>query len=245
MRHRLLAAAVLLLAAPQLALGAPATIRVFEAPARSEPRPDAPVLHVFPEATPVSVSENAESGWRRVRLPDGSTAWLEESAIVLIDAPPAAPAPAPAPAAPPDLRAPLYVKDLDHLAELVKSDPVIAPKANRITTRRRAAYATMGVGLGVSAALTVVGIKQMNREFDRAFDSPGFEEPGNAGQATFASGLVVAVVTLITAAIIAPKHDDLLDVINGWNERHPEEPFEITPGGHTHSGHGHGAQLPR
>lgn len=238
MPSRPVAAALLLLLAPRLAFGAPATVRVFEAPARSEPRADAPVVHVFPEAAAVSVSETSEDGWRRVRLPDGTTAWIEDRSLAIVQEPPPVSAPAfeavppPAPAARPDLHAPIYVKDLDHLAQLVKADPVIAPEAARLATRKKAAIATWIVGAAAGLAITAYGMKQMDDEFDRAFDSPAMDQPGDEGKGAFVGGMVVTAVALVAGAIVAPKRNDLLDVINGWNQRHPEEPFEISGGHH-------------
>jgi SH3-like domain-containing protein len=93
MRHAIAAVtSVLLAASPIAAVAEPATVRVFEAPAREAPDPAARVVHVFVEGAAVSVSEVAEQGWRRVRLPDGSSAWLPEEALALG----AGPVPAPA-----------------------------------------------------------------------------------------------------------------------------------------------------
>jgi len=121
---------------------APAVVKVFEAKAHAQPDTTSPVLHTFVEKAEVSVSEEAEAGWRRVRLPDGSVGYIQESALRLVTAeaaPPAAPAPAPAAAQAPAADRPereattpspkIYVKDLEHLAELVKEDPLVGPKA--------------------------------------------------------------------------------------------------------------------
>lgn len=240
---RLVAAVLLALLLPTWALGAPATVRVFEAQARSAPSPDAPVVHVFPEGAAVSVSEQAEAGWRKIRLPDGTAAWVEEAAIALagepdlvLPAPAAAAAAAPPTSLPPDLAPRIYVKDLDHLAQLVSRDPVIGPKARRLEDRRRAGIATGIVGLGASLGLFVAGFVQMNQEFDRAFDSPGAESPGDDGKGLFIAGLATTAITPLVMWAILPKRGDLLDVINAWNTGHPDEPFEL---GYTEVHRGH------
>jgi hypothetical protein len=240
-------AAILVL--PGIARAAPATVQVFEAPARSAPGAGAPVVHVFAEGAVVSVSEAGEAGWRRVRLPDGGIAWIEESALWLAAGPAAAvPAPGASPgpglaaaaapvhavaasaAAAPDLRARVYVKDLDHLADLVRADPEVGPQAQRLETRRRAAVATGVVGLGASLGLMVLGVTRMNREFDRALDSPDYRSPGDDGVGLVMSGLAVSAATPLLMWAILPKRTDLLDVVNGWNARHPGEQFDLGRG---------------
>lgn len=242
-------AAILVL--PGVTRAAPATVQVFEAPARSAPRADAPVVHVFAEGAVVSVSETGEAGWRKVRLPDGGVAWIEDAALWLAGTPAAAIAPgaslAPG-AAPregpaasadpvhavaafgasaPDLRARVYVKDLDHLADLVRADPEVGPQAQRLEARRRAAVATGVVGLGASLGLMVLGVARMNREFDRALDSPDYRSPGDDGVGLVMSGLAVSAATPLLMWAILPKRTDLLDVVNGWNARHPGEQFDL------------------
>lgn len=240
MRTRFLAAALLALALPQLVLAQPALVRVFEAKVRSAPAADAPVLHVFPEDAQVSVSETAESGWRKVRLPDGAVGWIEESALSFTVAAPApevpkdravaalgAATPAPVPVTEVKKTATIYVKDLAHLAELTKSDDVVYPMAQKLETRRRAAIGAGAVGLVASVALMAVGFKRMNDDFDTAFDAPGYQEPSDRGGKVALGGLGLACVTGVVVWAIMPKRNDLLDVLNAWNTRHVDEPFEI------------------
>jgi hypothetical protein len=237
-RVRLVAAAMVAVLVPTSVLAAPATVKVFEAQARSAPSPDAPAAHVFPEGAAVSVSEEAEAGWRRIRLPDGTAAWVEDGAVALAGEPEVVvPAPAALPV-PPDLTPRVYVKDLNHLAVLVSRDSVVGPQARRLEDRRRAAIATGVVGLGVSLGLVVTGLVQTNQEFDRAFDSPEMERPGHDGTGLLLTGVAFGAITPIVMWAILPKRGDLLDVINSWNARNPGEQFEL---GATelHRGHGH------
>jgi hypothetical protein len=241
--RRLVAIAAAALLAPALARGAPATVHVFEAPARSAPRPDAPVLHVFPEGAPVSVAEVVEQGFRRIRLPDGGVGFVAEAEVRLaeVGAPPPLPtalaAHAPAAPAAPDLVARIYVKDLDHLAALVQADPDVGPKARRLERRRRTAMTTGVLGFGASLALTTAGFIRMNNAFDRAGASPTYDAPGNDGMGLVITGLAVSAITPIVMWAVLPKRHDLLDVVNGWNVRHPTEQFELGAGfGETHRG---------
>jgi hypothetical protein len=234
MTRRLAAIGLLALSLPHLALAEQARIALFEAVARAEPRPDAAPLETFVEGAAVSVSEEAQAGWRRIRLGDGRAGWIEERALRFDAAPPAgalapvAPPPSAPPPPPPDLRPRIYVKDLDHLSELVKGDPVVGPKAARLAERRTAAWAVFGVGLALSAGFFVYGASQFDKHDD--LNDPKFGDTGNAQQA-FAIGTVTFLATGVAALVIAPKGGDLLDVINAWNVGHPDQPFTI--GDHT------------
>jgi SH3-like domain-containing protein len=236
MTRRLLAVAILAAVVPQLALARPAIVRVFEAAARAEPSREAAVLQVFAERAEVSVSEESQGGWRRVRLQDGGVGWLEESAIAFPETIAATPIPAAAPAtlapharaaAPiPDLRARIYVKNLSHLSELVSSDATVAPKAESLANRRRASIATWIVGglasvalLGASAATDMPdpGDPRWDAEFDKRMRLTG-------------AGIGVGVTSALLGLAIHPRRSELLDVVNAWNVRHPDEQFEIRGG---------------
>lgn len=81
MRRLLLTAAVTSLIT-SAAWARPAVVRVFETKVRATPG-DGAVVAVLIEGQRVSVSETAENGWRRVRLADGKTAWIEDQALFL------------------------------------------------------------------------------------------------------------------------------------------------------------------
>jgi hypothetical protein len=234
MTRRLLAVAILAVVAPQLALARPAIVRVFEAAARAEPSREAAVLQVFAERAEVSVSEDSQGGWRRVRLQDGGVGWLEESAIAFPEgsmaAPAALPAPfapyAPAPAAAPDLRARIYVKNLSHLSELVSGDATVAPKAESLANRRRASIATWVIGGLTSIALIgASAARDMPEPGDPRWDA----ELDNRMRLTGA-GLGVGVASALLGLAIHPRRGEMLDLVNAWNVRHPDQQFEIQGG---------------
>lgn len=240
-RHALALLAALLLL-PARALAEPAVIAVFEAVARAEPSPSAAPLQTLVEGTGVTVSEEATDGWRRVRLTGGAIGWIEERALAFpgkVAASPSAPAvtpatppalppslaptPPPAPAAAPDLHPRIYVKDLDHLAELVKEDPKVAPKARALAKKRTTAFTVLGVGLAAGTAMTIYGVSQMGNHRD--VNDPDFGK--NDGVGAMMAGIVTSLVASVAGLALAPSRNDLLDVINEWNTGHPDQPFTI------------------
>ncbi len=76
----------------------PAVVRVFEAKLHEKAEASSPVLGLLVEGQRLSVSESAESGWRRVRLADGRTAWVRDEALFLDAQLPKGAAPAGTPA---------------------------------------------------------------------------------------------------------------------------------------------------
>lgn len=110
-------------------------MKVFEANARAAPDANAAVVQVLPEKTEVSVSEELTNGWRRVRLQDGKTAFIRDEDVRLASASAVEPLP-PATASAAATTGPvIYVKNLDHLAELVSSDDVVHPKVLSIQSK--------------------------------------------------------------------------------------------------------------
>jgi hypothetical protein len=220
--------------APTVALAEPAVISVFEAVARAEPSTEAAAVQTLLEGAAVSVSEEGQAGWRRVRLADGRTAWVEERALAFpakgapAAGPTSAATPAPAAAskpASPDLRATIYVRDLDHLAELVQTDAKAGPMATQLASRRKAAYAVGGISLAVGIGCAVYGMSEANKHSD--VNDPQFGQTGGAKGAFVGAAVAVGLGSLLSYAI-APKRADLLDVINTWNAAHPTEPFTFS-----------------
>ena len=237
MAHRHALALLVALLLPALARAEPAVVAVFEAVARAEPSPTAEALQTLVEGTAITVSEEARDGWRRVRLTGGGTGWIEERALAFpaktgaaaLAVAPAVPVPppgTPAQAAPPpapDLRPRIYVKDLDHLAELVKEDPSVAPKAAALARKRRTAMTVFAVGAGAGAVLILVGASQMGEHRDPS--DPNFGK--SSGTGTMTAGLITTVGALLVGLAVSPSQGDLLDVINAWNTSHPDQPFTL------------------
>lgn len=238
----------------------PAVVKVFEAQAYAQPDATSPVLHTFVEKAEVSVSEEAEAGWRRVRLPDGSVGWIQERALRLVTAeavpavasPPAAPAatvPAPAmkpveaqapavtlatatdrPTATPAPAPRIYVKDLDHLAELVKEDDLVGPKARQLAERKTTSGAVTLVSIAAGLGVGVLGFTAMSTQECTEPLFPGSQRLCHDRPAfgMVGAGAGIALTGSLLALALAPKANDLLDLVNEWNTRHPANPFELT-----------------
>jgi hypothetical protein len=235
MTRRLALAAVLIFSIPPVALAEPAVIARFEVVARTEPAVTAAAVQTLVEGMSVSVSEEAQSGWRRVRLADGRAGWIEEHDLTFPVSTPPAPAVvstaspaglsaavmAPGPAKAPDLRATIYVKDVDHLAELVKSDQAVGPMADRLATRRTAGWVVIGAGWASALGYYAYSANSGAQSRDPyAMKSDG-EMKG------IGVGVGIAIVSTLVGILIFPGNGDLLDVVNTWNTRHPDQPFTI------------------
>ena len=238
---------------------APAVVRVFEAAVRRDPSPNSPVVHVFSEESALFVSEEVTDGWRRVRLPDGGTGYIRDADIRLVTWPaaPAAPPPEPAgsdeeaepparaaapveplpraapapPRRPARQRTTIYVKDLDHLAELVEPDNVIHPKAESLAFRQKAGWGVI-LGGGLVGSVVMVGSATF-----LATESCGVGNYADlcVKKANFTAAIVGSIIVGVAGLaglFMLPTRSDLLDVINEWNERHPDEPFTIDRGPH-------------
>jgi hypothetical protein len=242
MMRRLLAAAVLAVVVPPSALARPAVVRVFEAPAHAEPSRDADVLHVFAERSEVSVSEDAQGGWRRVRLQDGSVGWIEESSLKFPEATTASSAGLPAAAVPasssppatgaPDLRPRIYVKGYSHFADLVSGDPALSPRAQSLARRRKASIATAVVGgLAMIALVWAAAAQDSPDPGDPSFDEAKFDEAMDKSEKLMTAGVSVGLASVIVGLVVHPRRGELLDVVNAWNVRHPDQQFAFGSGG--------------
>jgi hypothetical protein len=222
-----------------LASAAPAVVKQ-DTEARTAPFNVAPLVETLAPGAKLEADEQANGGWRRVRLPDGKFAFVRDADIA-VDlshaAPPPAPAkrqaaaaPLPAPAEPATsatapvepLSTPVpggtslqYVGTFAHLADLVKSDPKVFDLADGIATRRTAASALVWGGAFGGILLAALG------SFAAAHDA--FSSSTNATLIS-AGGAIFFLGPLVGAAIW-PLHDDQTAVINLWNARHPDRPF--------------------
>lgn len=225
------------------ASAAPATVKVFEGTARERPEPTAPVLKTFPEDTDLSVSEEATDGWRRVRLPDGGVGYMREEELELEERAAAArPTALPRPRSlAPSRPAILYIKDLSHLAEVVRRDQEVHQMAEALNSRRTAAIGVTVGGLLLGAMLIVGAEKFFTHQTCSIFTSGGPNGPvmssictDQSNQGLFFAGLGTGVVGVVAGGVLWPKRNDLLDVINKWNDRHEDNPITFDQGVSTH-----------
>ena len=159
------------------------------------------------EETRITVSEEVTDGWRKVRLPDGQVAWIKETDVRLLPSAEVAPKQAePTRTVVPESMKPrdaqIYIKDLDHLAELTKSDPPIYKKAKDLADRKTTSNVVGIGGVVLGGGLLMVGVSN------------------SVDSATMTTGLVIMGVGLIGGFAIAPSRNELLDVINEWNQSH-------------------------
>jgi len=212
--HRVMVVASLLVA--NAVQAEPGVIKVFEAKAFAQPKESSTLLHTFVEGDRVSVSEESERGWRRVRLPDGRNAWIRESSLDFSNAQqPTAPAKS----------APIYIKDLRHMAELMSEDRLVQPRAQRLATRRTAGLGVLWGGVGLGIALTTAGVIYGAGAYE---GDPSNKEETSLGLVIAGGGLILVGVVVGVATL--PSREDVLDVINSWNTRHPDQPVQLGHG---------------
>jgi hypothetical protein len=140
-------------------------------------------------------------------------------------------APAPPPTFTPDLRPRIVVRDLDHLAELVKQDPAVAVKARALADRQRASFAVGGLGVVAGLVVSAIGMTQETCESQPT----GFPGGGAFRSCRFTGGgMVVAGGILmaggaVAAVLMLPKRGEFLDVVNAWNSAHSDRPIDLYP----------------
>jgi hypothetical protein len=210
-----------------------ARVNAFELPAHAAPNTTAPVLHVFTNGALLTVSPDAHEGWRSTRLPDGQTAYVANAGLDLGGSPnesASAPSGAPPPVQPivaaPSVpsQAKLYVSDVGSLAALVANDPVVNPMAQHLVSRREGAIGA-GVAIAViGAAVLVAGILDTHPLCAGTFCSG--TEPSAP---LITAGALLLPVSGLIAAVLYPKQDDLLGVINAWNLRHLDNQLTVEP----------------
>jgi hypothetical protein len=224
---------IVMLAASGRASAAPAVVKVFEATARQTPSGDAPSAQVFQEGAEISVSEEVTGGWRRVRLAGGKTAFVRDDEVRLVGPeygpiqpltgtrPPVQPLASVQPAASTP-GSTLYVKDLDHLADLVKEDSLVHPRAESLATRRFAGYGVMFGGAALGGVLTIGGMT-----FLAGKDCSAGVCVTEMNKTAIYGGAALALVSAAVGFLISPSRSDLLDVVNEWNGRHADRQFAI------------------
>jgi hypothetical protein len=112
-------------------------------------------------------------------------------------------------------RLPIYVESWPRLPELTQSDRVVFARADRLASGWASTVGTTLELLGLSGAVAAFG----------TVDRLARDHWTNTAKWTVASGLGVAIATLITAWAISPGRDEFLEVINQWNLRHPDHPL--------------------
>ncbi len=135
----------------------------------------------------------------------------------------------------PDLRARIYVKDLDQLAELVKEDAAVEAKARALSARSGTALAIGGVLTATGLVVLLTGIGNQSCETESValpLSGPtSFQVcQGDPTQALVGGGIMA--VGSLAWMLLMPRSGDVLDLINAWNTSHPDRPFELSSGRH-------------
>jgi len=227
--HRVVSSLIVLffVTATVAASARPMEVAVFEANAYAEPSDDAMIVEVFIEGTELSASEEERDGWLRIRLASGAVAWMRaedlkphREAPTILRRPEPPPAPRPAPT-----YTQVYVKDLDHLAELVQRDEVVYPMAKDLVGSETLADVGGWGGIIGGSVLMLVGVSQL--EYGD-YSGYSYTEADNTGAYTLMGvGAAISLVGLVIYYAARPTRNDLLDVVNTWNGRHPDEPFTL------------------
>lgn len=212
-----------MLAASGRAAAAPAVVKVFEATARQAPSADAAPAQVFQEGAELSVSEEATNGWRRVRLSGGKTAFVRDDEVHLVDPETGPVEPLTNPSRTFTPGPTLYVKNLDHLADLVKEDSMVGPRASSLARRHFAGYATI-FGGGVGGMLLGLGGLTLLAKQSCSADGMCVKEFNTP---VFNAGMAISLASLAVGYFMLPSRGDLLDVVNQWNGRHADRQFTI------------------
>jgi hypothetical protein len=217
-------AAALLVAWGAVAQAATAVVVSPDAPVRAEAAATAPVLQTFAAGEHVYVSPEVTAGFRTIQLPDKRVGFISDGDVRL-DAP--APAEPVQPIQPLSVvRAPFLVSSYSQLPELMKEDSLLDQRANDLVAGRHQAIAAVAIGGGAAVVAGLIGaIDEQNDCFGSGFTRmcqkhPNFTILGVAG-GLFAVGMLVG-------ALLMP-HDNLVDVVNAWNQAHPDRPLAIAP----------------
>jgi hypothetical protein len=226
-----------------LAVAAPAVVK-YSTQARSAPFDVAPVVGVVDAGTKLSADPTADDGWRRVELPNGKFAYVRDNDIeVDLSSPSPLPrveraektaAPATSTTAPEVVEplpkaaavaAPIYLANLDQLADFVKTDPMVFGLANDLANRRLTSTITIATGALAGVLLHVLA--------ETAFQSKTCVndgvEPGVCVKSTNRNldlvGTSLLVVGPLLGWLMRPTHADETDIVNQWNARHPSHPM--------------------
>jgi hypothetical protein len=217
-------AAALLVGWASVAQAATAVVVSPDAPVRAEPAATAPVLQTFAAGEHVYVSPEVSAGFRTIQLPDKRVGFISDGDVRLDTAGPAAPVQPIQPFS--VVRAPFLVSSANQLPPLMKDDPLLDQRASDLVARRHQGIAAVAIGGGAAVVVGLIGaIDEQNDCFGSGFTRMCQKQPnwtilGVAG-GLFAVGMLVGGLLL--------PHDNLVDVVNAWNQAHPDRPLAVAP----------------
>jgi hypothetical protein len=215
----------------------PAVVRVFEAQVRANPGAGSEVVAVLVEGQQISVAEKSENGWRRVRLADGKTAWIDDASLFLPEplpqgvAKPVAGQPvgptlgstavqfpvaglAPGVVAPPPERPFKVVADLEGLRAALANEPALLPQVAALEASERTSNWIFYSGLAAGVLLAVTP-QVVNAIRDKG-PEPAWLYVGGA----------VLLGTQVGAWWTSVGEEEMAPIIGSYNERHAETPLK-------------------
>jgi hypothetical protein len=217
-------AGALLVAWTSMAQAATAVVVSPDAPVRAEAAATAPVLQTFAAGEHVYVSPEVTAGFRTIQLPDKRVGFISDGDVRLDAAAGGAPVQPIQPLS--VVRAPFLVSSYSQLPQLMKDDSLLDQRANDLVAGRHQAIAAFAIGGAAAVVVGLIGaIDEQNDCFGSGFTRmcqkhPNFTILGVAG-GLFAVGMLVG-------ALLMP-HDNLVDMVNAWNQAHPDRPLAIAP----------------
>jgi hypothetical protein len=151
--------------------------------------------------------------------------------------PPVSPLPVTEPrAAPMPVR---FVGTLDGLGESMKSDNLLHPRALSLAARRRAGTAVFAGGFLLGAVLSVGSMTFLAGQDCMDFAGQSTCHP-SLNKTAVAGGMLALLGAVVGGYAIVPRPGEVIDLVNDWNVRHPEQPYALPPGfGREHHHHHH------
>lgn len=217
-------AVALLVAWTSVARAATAVVVSPDAPVRAEAAATGPVLQTFAAGEHVYVSPEVTAGFRTIQLPDKRVGFISDGDVRLDAAAPAAPVQPVQPLS--VVRAPFLVSSSNQLPPLMKDDSLLDQRANDLVAGQHQAIAAFAIGGGAAVAVGLIGaIDEQNDCFGSGFTRMCQKQP-NWTLLGVAAGLFA--VGMLAGALLMP-HDNLVDVVNAWNQAHPDRPLAIAP----------------
>jgi hypothetical protein len=122
----------------------------------------------------------------------------------------------------------LYIKNIDHLAEVVKADEVIHARTKALVAGRNRGLAVLLASVVAGTALVVASLTVFeNQECspDLLGGAPRCTTMPNIGLLT--GGAVVAGIGTLIGVAMGPHRNDMIDVVNDWNARHADRPIML------------------
>ncbi len=212
--------AVLVLAWAPIVRAASAVIVAPGAQARVRPAETASVVRTYSAGEKVFVSPEVTAGFRQIALPEKQIGFIRDDDVRLEAAP--------APVQPLSTAHSLFiVKDLDQLPELMKDDALLGPRARDLIHSRKVAIG-IGAGAGIASMLIApLALVSTNTECVGSGSNQLCQQAPNFTFGYVAGG--VLLVGGIVALAIMASAEDPIDLLNAWNQQHPDRPLTVAP----------------